>query len=94
MSKKAALKDSGLIALGAIAVTTKGFRKVLVTTGKKTKAGAVAVVHSPKVAVEKVGTKVAEHRALNAFEEKVRLEQIEVGQRLLLLANAAEEVNK
>lgn len=94
MSKKAALKDSGLIALGAIAVTTKGFRKAIATTGKKTKAGAVAVVHAPKVAVEKVGTKVAEHRALNAFEEQARLEKIEVGQKLLVIANAAEEVNK
>lgn len=94
MSKKAALKDSGLIALGAIAQTTKGFRKVIVTTGKKTKAGAVAVAHSPKSAVEFVGTKVAEHRALNAFEEQARLEKIEVGQKLLIVANAAEEVNK
>lgn len=94
MSKKAALKDSGLIALGAIAQTTKGFRKAVVTTGKATKKGAVAVVHAPKVAVEKVGTKVAEHRALNAYEEQVRLEKIQAGQHLLIVANASEEVNK
>ena len=90
MSKKETFKDSGLIAVGAVVETTKGFGKAVVTGGKKTKNGFLATLHAPKVVAEKVSTKVAERRALNAFEEQVRLEKIQEGQKVLAAANASE----
>jgi hypothetical protein len=85
-------KRSGLVVVGGVATATAKSIDGLQFVGRKTKQGAKAVAHSPKKAAEKVGVKLAEHRALSAFEEAARLEKIQAGQ-AVLIKKAAEEVN-